>query len=82
MPARRRKENEVVGDKREQMIAEQRMEIDRLRDLCDATRTLLEQEKMRGPKKRQGCWGRILIRHLTEMTGVVRIEQLRLNNGR
>ena len=63
MPVRKRKENEVVGDEREQMMAEQKKEIDRLRDLWETTKTLLEQEKMRGPKIRQGCWGRTFIRH-------------------
>ena len=63
MPVRKRKENEVVGGASEQMLAEQRKEIDRLRDLCEATKTLLEQEKIRGPKNRQGCWGRTLVRH-------------------
>ena len=85
---KKRNDAEVLKEVHEQVIAEKQKELDKIMELLAATNYALEQEKHARAKEQAEMVGKDIdptvgkISDVTEMTGVVRIEQLQLNNGR
>ena len=78
----------VLREEHEQVMAEKQKELDKVMELLAVTKTALELEKHARAEEQAEMVGKDIdptvgkISDVTEMTGVVRIEQIQLNNGR
>ena len=78
----------VLREEHEQVMAEKQKELDKVMELLAVTKTALELEKHARAEEQAEMVGKDIdptlgkISDVTEMTGVARIEQLQLNNGR